>query len=130
MLKKAPWPRRLRSQEWFEAGSRHTFIHRSWLKNQGLPDDAFDGRPIIGICNTASDFTPCNAHLRDLADRVKRGIYEAGGVPFEFPVSSTGESSLRPTAMLFRNLVAMDAEEAIRGNPMDGAGPLARCGPN
>lgn len=127
MFVKAPWPRRLRSQDWFEAGGRHTFIHRSWLKNQGLPDDAFDGRPIIGICNTASDFTPCNAHLRDLAERVKRGIYEAGGVPFEFPVSSTGESSLRPTAMLFRNLVAMDAEEAIRGNPMDGVVLLAGC---
>jgi dihydroxy-acid dehydratase len=123
----APWPRRLRSQDWFEAGHRHSFIHRSWLKSQGLPDDAFDGRPIIGICNTASDFTPCNAHLRDLAERVRRGVYEAGGVPFEFPVSSTGESSLRPTAMLFRNLVAMDVEESIRGNPMDGVVLLAGC---
>ena len=127
MKKSPPWPRRLRSQEWFEPGRMHTYIHRTWMRNQGLPDDVFDGRPIIGICNTWSEFTPCNAHLRDIAERVKRGVYEAGGVPFEFPVFSTGESSLRPTAMLFRNLVSMDAEEAIRANPMDGVVLLAGC---
>ena len=126
-FKKAVWPRRLRSQDWFEKGEKHTYIHRSWAKNQGLPDDALDGRPIIGICNTWSEFTPCNAHLRDIAERVKRGVYEAGGVPFEFPVFSTGESMLRPTAMLFRNLLSMDAEEAIRGNPMDGVVLLSGC---
>ena len=126
-FRKAEWPRRLRSQEWFEAGLKHTYVHRSWMKNQGLPDDALDGRPIVGICNTWSEFTPCNAHLRDIAERVKRGVYEAGGVPFEFPVFSTGESSLRPTAMLYRNLASMDVEEAIRGNPMDGVVLLAGC---
>ena len=127
MFKKAKYPRKLRSQEWFEAGQKQTYIHRSWLKNQGIPDDVLDGRPVVGICNTWSEFTPCNAHLRDIAERVKRGVYEAGGVPFEFPVFSTGESSLRPTAMLFRNLVSMDVEEAIRGNPMDGVVLLAGC---
>ena len=124
----SPPTRPLRSQQWFEPGQMRTYIHRAWMRNQGLPDDVFNGdRPIIGICNTWSEFTPCNAHLRDIAERVKRGVYEAGGVPFEFPVFSTGESSLRPTAMLFRNLVAMDAEEAIRANPMDGVVLLAGC---
>ncbi|AQT44968.1 dihydroxy-acid dehydratase [Bartonella apihabitans] len=97
------------------------------MKNQGIPADNFDGRPIIGICNTWSELTPCNAHLRDLAERVKRGVYEAGGFPVEFPVFSTGESSLRPTAMMFRNLAAMDVEEAIRGNPVDGVVLLGGC---
>jgi L-arabonate dehydrase len=97
------------------------------MRNQGLPDDAFDGRPIIGICNTWSELTPCNAHLRDLAERVKRGVYEMGAVPLEFPVMSLGESSLRPTAMLYRNLVSMDAEESIRGNPIDGVVLLVGC---
>ncbi|MCP1200262.1 L-arabinonate dehydratase [Notoacmeibacter sp. MSK16QG-6] len=123
----APWPRRLRSREWFEGSQKDQIYHRSWMKNQGLPADLFDGRPVIGICNTWSELTPCNAHLRDLAERVKHGIYEAGGLPLEFPVFSPGESSLRPTAMLYRNLCAMDVEEALRANPLDGVVLLAGC---
>src|SRR5262245_36345742 len=117
----------LRSTAWFGHPDKDGFLHRSWMKNQGLPADTFDGRPIIGICNTWSELTPCNAHLRDLAERVKRGVYEAGGFPVEFPVFSTGESTLRPTAMMFRNLAAMDVEEAIRGNPVDGVVLLGGC---
>jgi dihydroxy-acid dehydratase len=118
---------RLRSAEWFSGHGMNAFMHRSWMKNQGLPADIFDGRPVIGICNTWSELTPCNAHLRTLAERVKRGVLEAGGAPFEFPVMSLGESNLRPTAMLFRNLVSMDVEESIRGNPVDGVILLAGC---
>lgn len=124
---KAPWPRRLRSQEWYGGTSRDNIYHRGWMRNQGLPYDLFDGRPVIGICNTWSELTPCNAHLRDLAERVKRGIYEAGGLPVEFPVFSVAESSLRPTAMLYRNLAAMDVEEALRAQPVDGVVLMAGC---
>lgn len=124
---KAEWPRKLRSQEWYGGTSRDHIYHRSWMKNQGLPADLFDGRPVIGICNTWSELTPCNAHLRDLAQRVKHGIYEAGGLPVEFPVFSTGESSLRPSAMMYRNLAAMDVEEALRANPIDGVVLLVGC---
>ncbi|PZM13908.1 L-arabinonate dehydratase [Rhizobium tubonense] len=127
MTKKAEWPRKLRSYDWFGGTGKNAIMHRSWMKNQGLPADTFDGRPIIGICNTWSELTPCNAHLRDLAERVKRGVYEAGGFPVEFPVFSVGESTLRPTAMMFRNLAAMDVEEAIRGNPVDGVVLLGGC---
>ncbi len=102
-------------------------MHRSWMRNQGLPDDTFDGRPVIGICNTWSELTPCNAHLRAIAEKVKVGVYQAGGIPVEFPVMSLGESNLRPTAMLFRNLASMDVEESIRGNPLDGAVLLVGC---
>ncbi len=116
-----------RSAAWFGNNNKDGFIHRSWMKNQGLPADVFDGRPVIGICNTWSELTPCNAHLRELAERVKRGVWEAGGLPLEFPVMSTGESNLRPTAMLFRNLVSMDVEESIRGNPIDGVVLLCGC---
>jgi L-arabonate dehydrase len=126
-FQKAPWPRRLRSQEWYGGESRDAIYHRSWMKNQGLPADLFDGRPVVGICNTWSELTPCNAHLRDLAERVKHGIYEAGGLPVEFPVFSPGEPSLRPTAMMYRNLCAMDVEEALRANPLDGVVLLAGC---
>ncbi|UTW02666.1 dihydroxy-acid dehydratase [Amphritea atlantica] len=126
-FKAAKWPRKLRSTEWFGGTSRDHIYHRSWMKNQGLPADLFDGRPVIGICNTWSQLTPCNAHLRDLAERVAHGIYEAGGLPLEFPVFSTGESSLRPTAMMYRNLAAMDVEEALRANPLDGVVLLAGC---
>lgn len=121
------WPRKLRSTEWFGGTSRDHIYHRSWMKNQGLPADLFDGRPVIGICNTWSQLTPCNAHLRDLAERVKHGIYEAGGLPLEFPVFSVGESSLRPTAMMYRNMASMDVEEALRANPLDGVVLLAGC---
>ena len=97
------------------------------MKNQGFPPDLFDGRPVIGICNTFSELTPCNAHLRQVAERVKRGVYEAGGFPLEFPVMSLGETNIRPTAMLFRNLASMDVEESIRGNPIDGVVLLCGC---
>jgi dihydroxy-acid dehydratase len=120
-------PRKLRSSDWFGGAGKNAFMHRSWMKNQGLPAHLFDGRPVIGICNTASELTPCNAHLDDIAEHVKRGVYEAGGFPLEFPVMSLGESNLRPTAMLFRNLASMDVEESIRGNPMDGVVLLVGC---
>src|SRR5215472_16665644 len=120
-------PRKLRSSDWFGGAGKNAFMHRSWMKNQGLPADLFDGRPVIGICNTASELTPCNAHLDDLAEHVRRGVFEAGGFLLEFPVMSLGESNLRPTAMLFRNLASMDVEESIRGNPMDGVVLLVGC---
>ncbi len=120
-------PVKLRSQEWFGTANKDGFLHRSWMKNQGLPADLFDGRPVIGICNTFSELTPCNAHLRQIAEKVKRGVYEAGGLPLEFPVMSLGESNLRPTAMLFRNLASMDVEESIRANPIDGVVLLTGC---
>ena len=126
-FKPAEWPRKLRSQEWYGGTSKDNIYHRSWMKNQGFPADMFDGRPVIGICNTWSELTPCNAHLRDLAQRVKNGIYEAGGLPVEFPVFSPGESSLRPTAMMFRNLCALDVEEALRANPVDGVVLMVGC---
>ncbi len=122
-----PEQKKLRSHDWFGKTDKMGFIYRSWMRNQGLPDHAFDGRPIIGICNTWSEFTPCNAHFRELAEYVKRGVYEAGGFPFEFPIMSLGETLLKPTAMLFRNLASMDAEESIRGNPMDGVILLCGC---
>ena len=116
-----------RSQEWFAGTGKDATLHRSWMLNQGTPPDAFDGRPVIGICNTWSELTPCNAHLRDLADRVRRGVLEAGGVPFEFPAMSLGENLIRPTAMLFRNLAAMEVEESIRANPIDGVVLMVGC---
>lgn len=119
--------KRHRSAEWFGKADKDGFTHRSWMKNQGIPDDHFDGRPVIGICNTWSELTPCNAHFRELAERVKRGVLEAGGFPLEFPVTSTGETLMRPTAMLFRNLVSMDVEESIRANPIDGVVLLVGC---
>jgi L-arabonate dehydrase len=119
--------KKFRSSAWFGGLDKDGFIHRSWMKNQGLPAHLFDGRPVIGICNTFSELTPCNAHFRELAERVKRGVYEAGGLPLEFPVMSLGETNLRPTAMLFRNLVSMDVEESIRANPIDGVVLLTGC---
>lgn len=117
----------LRSTEWFGKTDKMGFIYRSWMKNQGFPEHLFDGRPVIGICNTWSELTPCNAHFRDIAAAVKRGVYEAGGFPVEFPIMSLGETLLKPTAMLFRNLASMDAEESIRGNPLDGVVLLTGC---
>ena len=117
----------LRSTRWFGPKDKVGFIHRSWMKNQGHPDHVFDGRPVIGICNTWSDLTPCNAHFRIIAERVGRGVYEAGGFPVEFPVMSLGEPLMRPTTMLFRNLVSMDVEETIRANPLDGVILLVGC---
>ncbi|MCI5095520.1 MAG: L-arabinonate dehydratase [Rhodobacteraceae bacterium] len=123
----APWPRRLRSQEWYAGNSRDTIYHRGWMKNQGYPHDLFDGRPIIGILNTWSDLTPCNGHLRELSEKVKAGIWEAGGFPVEVPVFSASENTFRPTAMMFRNLAALSIEETIRGQPIDGAVLLVGC---
>ncbi|WP_353978983.1 IlvD/Edd family dehydratase [Salinicola endophyticus] len=118
---------RLRSAEWFGRADKNGFMYRSWMKNQGIPDHEFQGKPIIGICNTWSELTPCNAHFRKLAEHVKQGVLEAGGYPVEFPVFSNGESNLRPTAMFTRNLASMDVEEAIRGNPIDGVVLLVGC---
>ena len=117
----------LRSAQWFGPEDRNGFMHRSWMKNQGTPHRMFDGRPVIGICNTWSELTPCNGHFRQIAEHVKRGVIEAGGFPVEFPVMSLGETLLRPTAMLFRNLVSMDVEESIRANPIDGVVLLCGC---
>lgn len=118
--------RKLRSSHWFGGADKNTFIHRSWMRNQGIAPHQFEGKPIIGICNTFSELTPCNAHFRQLAEHVKRGVLEAGGFPLEFPVFSNGESNLRPMGMLTRNLARME-EEAIRGNPVDSVILLAGC---
>ena len=125
MAKKAP--KKLRSQAWFGREDIYGFIYRSWTKNRGVPHDQFDGRPVIGICNTWSELTPCNTHFRVLAEHVRNGILEAGGFPLEFPVMSLGETLLRPTAMMFRNLASMDVEESIRANPLDGVVLLVGC---
>jgi L-arabonate dehydrase len=119
--------RKRRSQAWFGREGKMGFIYRSWVKNRGVPHDQFDGRPVIGICNTYSELTPCNSHFRTLAEHVKNGVLEAGGFPLEFPVMSLGETLLRPTAMLYRNLASMDVEESIRANPLDGVVLLMGC---
>jgi dihydroxy-acid dehydratase len=118
---------KLRSKEWFGRKGKDGFIYRAWMKNQGIPADMFEGKPVIGICNTWSELTPCNAHFRDLAEAVKKGVLEAGGFPVEFPVMSLGETLMKPTAMLFRNLASMDVEESIRANPIDGVVLLCGC---
>lgn len=123
----AAWPRRLRSQDWYGGTSRDNIYHRGWLKNQGYPHDLFDGRPVIGILNTWSDLTPCNGHLRELAEKVKAGVWEAGGFPLEVPVFSASENTYRPTAMMYRNLAAMTVEETMRAQPIDGAVLLVGC---
>ena len=110
----------LRSQAWFGRQDKMGFYYRSFLKNRGIPQDQFEGKPVIGICNTWSELNPCNAHLRTIAEHVRYGVLEVGGFPLEFPVSSLGEVLMRPTAMLYRNLAAMDVEEAIRAHPLDG----------
>jgi L-arabonate dehydrase len=120
-------PTGLRSIQWFGRQDIYGFIYRSWVKNRGVPHDQFDGRPVIGICNTYSELTPCNTHFRTIAEHVKAGVLESGGFPLEFPVMSLGETLLRPTAMLYRNLASMDVEESIRGNPLDGVVLLAGC---
>jgi len=118
---------KLRSQNWFGKEGKDGFIYRAWMKNQGLPDFEFRDRPVIGICNTWSELTPCNAHFRELAESVRRGILQAGGFPVEFPVMSLGETLIKPTAMLYRNLASMDVEESIRANPLDGVVLLCGC---
>src|SRR5829696_1563833 len=116
-----------RSHNWFGRKGKDGFIYRAWMKKQGIPAYELNGKPIIGICNTWSELTPCNAHFRDLADSVKKGVLEAGGFPVEFPVMSLGETLIKPTAMLYRNLVSMDVEESIRANPLDGVVLLVGC---
>src|SRR3989442_1708312 len=120
-------PTKLRSQSWFGRQDIYGFIYRGWVKNRGVPQDQFDGRPVIGICNTWSELTPCNTHFRTLAGHVRNGVLEAGGFPMEFPVMSLGETLLRPTSMLYRNLASMDVEESIRANPLDGVVLLMGC---
>lgn len=117
----------LRSQDWFGKEGKDGFIYRSWMKNQGHAPHQFKGKPVIGICNTWSEVTPCNGHFRDLAQSVKNGVYEAGGFPLEFPVMSLGETLIRPTAMLYRNLASMSVEESIRANPFDAIVLLTGC---
>jgi L-arabonate dehydrase len=119
--------KKLRSQNWFGKTGKDGFIYRAWMKNQGIPNHEFDGRPVIGICNTWSELTPCNAHFRELAESIKRGVSEAGGFPVEFPVMSLGETLIKPTAMLYRNLASMDVEESIRANPVDGVVLMCGC---
>lgn len=119
--------KKLRSSNWFGRTGKDGFIYRAWMKNQGIPSHEFEGKPVIGICNTWSELTPCNAHFRELAESVKHGVYEAGGFPVEFPVMSLGETLIKPTAMLYRNLVSMDVEESIRANPIDGVVLLCGC---
>jgi len=119
--------KRRRSQEWFGREGKMGFIYRGWVRNRGIPSDQFDGRPVIGICNTYSELTPCNSHFRTLAEHVKMGVLDGGGFPLEFPVMSLGETLLRPTAMLYRNLASMDVEESIRANPLDGVVLLMGC---
>ena len=118
---------RPRSGAWFAAEGRAGMIYRSWLRAEGMTPEVFDGRPVIGIANSWSELTPCNAHLRTVADAVKRGVWQAGGFPLEFPTMSLGETLMRPTAMLFRNLMAMEVEELLRANPLDGVVLLSGC---
>src|SRR3954471_8258072 len=118
--------RELRSEAWFSGLNMFTFAHRSW-NARGYPPDVFDGRPVIGICNSWSELTTCNAHLRIVAEHVKRGVWEAGGLPLEFPTISLGESMMKPTTMLWRNLMSMDVEESLRANPLDGVVLLCGC---
>lgn len=117
----------MRSAGWFGDPGRGGFIHRSWMRAQGFAEDVFDGRPVIGICNSRSELTPCNVHLDRVAEAVKRGVWEAGGFPVEFPTMSLGEPVMRPTTMLYRNLMSMDVEESVRANPLDGVVLLSGC---
>src|SRR4028118_2404611 len=117
----------LRSSNWFGRTGKDGFIYRAWMKNQGIPEYEFNNKPVIGICNTWSELTPCNAHFRELAESVKIGVHQAGGFPVEFPVMSLGETLMQPTAMLYRNLLSMDVEESIRANPLDGVVLLCGC---
>jgi len=118
---------KLRSQDWFGRKGRAGYHHRAWVKTEGFPQECFAGRPVIGICNSASELTPCNTHLKFVAQAVKRGVWQAGGFPLEFPTISLGETLLRPSSMLFRNLMSMDVEEMIRANPLDGVVLLCGC---
>src|SRR6185436_11720397 len=122
-----PSPKTLRSQEWFRGKEYYNFSRRANLRAEGFAPEAFSGKPLIGICNSWSELNNCNAHLRTVADAVKRGVWASGGVPLEFPTISLGEMFMRPTTMLYRNLMAMDVEESIRANPIDGVVLLCGC---
>jgi len=117
----------LRSRDWFGRTDKLGFIHRAWMKSEGFSHSVFQGRPVIGICNSWSELTNCNAHLRQVAEAVKRGVWAAGGFPLEFPTISLGEPFMRPSTMMFRNLMAMDVEESIRANPIDAVVLLCGC---
>jgi L-arabonate dehydrase len=119
--------RKLRSYEWFHGNEYYNFARRAWLRSEGFNKDVFDGKPVIGICNSWSELNNCNIHLRQVAEAVKRGVWAAGGFPLEFPTISLGEMYMRPTTMMFRNLMAMDVEESIRANPIDGVVLLCGC---
>ena len=116
----------LRSDEWYAGDDRNAYLHRAWMR-RGVPSSGFEGRPQIAIANTASDLTPCNSHLNEVAESVKHGVYEAGGIPLNLPVVSLGETLVRPTAMLWRNMAAMAMEEMFRANPIDGLVLLGGC---
>ncbi len=116
-----------RSRNWFQGPEYYAFARRAWLRSEGFDRNIFDGKPVIGICNSWSELNNCNVHLRQVAEAVKRGVWAAGGVPLEFPTISLGEMLMKPTAMLFRNLMAMDVEESIRANPLDGVVLLCGC---
>src|ERR671933_196605 len=118
---------KLRSQEWWSQPNYESFVRRAWLRAEGFTSEVFQNKPVIGICNSWSELNNCNAHLRTVAEAVKRGVWAAGGVPLEFPTISLGEMFMRPSAMLYRNLMAMDVEESIRANPMDGVVLLCGC---
>src|SRR5713226_3450920 len=120
-------PLKLRSREWFGKLDRWGLAHRAWLRAEGFSERVFQGKPVIGICNSWSELNNCNAHLRQVAEAVKRGVWEAGGFPLEFPTISLGEMLMKPTTMLYRNLMAMDVEECIRAYPLDGVALLCGC---
>ncbi len=119
--------RKLRSEQWFQGPEYYNFARRAWLRSEGFTREIFEGKPVVGICNSWSELNNCNAHLRQLAEAVKRGVWAAGGFPLEFPTISLGEMFMRPTSMLYRNLMAMDVEESIRANPIDGVVLLCGC---
>jgi dihydroxy-acid dehydratase len=116
-----------RSREWFDTPELYGWLRRAAFKAEGFTENSYEGKPIIGICNTWSELTHCNSHLRDLAESVKIGVWQAGGFPMEFPVMSLGEYNMKPTTMLFRNLMSMDVEESITANPIDGVVLLGGC---
>src|SRR4051812_18411609 len=120
-------PRDLRSKTWWTGKEYYNFSRRAWLRSEGYTPDVFDNKPVIGICNSWSELNNCNAHLRQVAEAVKRGVWRAGGFPLEFPTISLGEMFMKPTSMLFRNLMSMDVEESIRANPIDGVVLLCGC---
>src|ERR1700739_1431543 len=120
-------PKKLRSQEWWSGSAYENFARRAWFRAEGFPADVFHNKPVIGICNSWSELNNCNLHLRTVAESVKRGVWAAGGVPLEFPTISLGEMFMRPTTMMYRNLMARDVQESIRANPLDAVVLLCGC---